>query len=881
MRFSRGIRVLVALLVGGLLQGVGIADLSAGLCPQGKKSCHYSARRNLAEETEALGARLGSVGEKLTDEVIEAAGVTEVDIDSDAKTTWVRTRSGRWALESRYDDGRVEHLYTVEVDAPLLAEEGFIRPRDEFCENDLSNATRDEPCVAVGEPKLFPKATSTGRGTSMAIRDEVARRCSLARIVERVTEDAGTCHIEATKRDGERKAANVVLFQPHRTMSGDVRETIAPVDNELTTSQTIRLRPGMNDGAGQRLMLAGNPILFGAHWPLFFPDQALCFGFDCEKLGNDGSSFANGILLDNLFFDADAYRGNSCLKTPGLQPLCQENWNEHHRTTLLSPLGMGRGKEGDYKARVTIDLEESDEAAFVLSGKGSFVLRDMDIVLRNGGLIRVTSPCVHVILERTTIRVQPGSTGRVPSIVRYAFEGDDAALCEPGEGQIVRGGAHMDDPSDLFRLQVAYEDKGGLEPPEISATRVTRITGKAPGTVFSFPSGMPLLGRTMFRRLRVDMSEWNDDAVFTRVDDGSAARTIRCLMRTDDRCELAEKAGWPIMILPTGEIESGFDAENGREIKLDVVRAIADGIAQEHDSDAEATAGDDPLPEGVRLFTADGRRIVVVGEELECPEGMERSDDPDGAFCVGEYGTADVDESGDLVVTCDAGAVPDDDGVCVPDCEEEPNTAYDRSRERCEPLPGYEWDEEGEAVFQECPGEAIPDVTGTRCVCRRGPLTDAVWNGEDDRWECHRPCPENATRVEGVCRCDAGFLKSGGACLSEEDEAATDDAPEEDGVAEDEETTNEDADLADGVETTVLCADGSTPEPLTGRCPNDEADMEAEADAATEETTSNAEEAASGCSLVAGAPAAQRRSAGLLLLFGCFAAIVVVRRLRA
>lgn len=871
--------MLVALLVGGLLQGVGIADLSAGLCPQGKKSCHYSARRNLAETAEALGATLGEEGEKLADEVIEDAGVTEVDIDSDAETTWVRTRSGRWALESRYDDGAVEHLYTTEEDAPLLKEEGLIRPRDEFCEIDLSNATRDEPCVAVGEPELFPNATKTGRGTSMAIRDEVARRCSLADIVERVTEDADTCHIEATKRDGERKAANVVLFQPHRTMSGDAWETIAPVDNELTTAQTIRLRPGMNGGAGQRLMLAGNPILFGTHWPLFFPDQALCFGFDCEKLGNDGPSFANGILLDNLFSDADAYRGSSCLRTPGLQPLCEENWDEHHRTTLLSPLGMGRGEEGDYKARVTIDLDKSDEAAFVLSGKGSFVLRDMDIVLKNGGLIRVTSPCVHVILERTTIRVQPGPEGRVPSIVRYAFEGDDAALCEPSEGEFVRGGADMRDPADLFRLQVAYEDAGSLEPPEISATRVTRITGKAPETVFSFPSGMPLMGRTIFRRLRVDMSEWNDDAVFTRIDDGSAARTIRCTMRTDDRCELAEKAGWPIMILPTGEIESGFDAEDGREINLAAVRAIADGIAQEHDPDAVTTEDDDSLPEGVRLFTADGRRIVVVGEELDCPEGMERGDDPDGAFCVGEYGSADVDESGALVVTCDAGAVPDDDGVCVPDCEEEPNTAYDRLAERCEPLPGYEWDEEGEAVFQECPGEAIPDVTGTRCVCRRGPLTDALWNEEEGRWECHCPCPENATRVEGVCRCDVGFLKSGSACLSEEDAAVPDDAPEEDGVAEDAETTNGDDDLADDTETTVLCTDGSMPELLTGRCPGDETELEADADEAMEEMAADSQGSASGCSLIAAAPV-PRRGADLLLLFGCFAAIVAARRLR-
>lgn len=282
------------------------------------------------------------------------------------------------------------------------------------------------PCLVVNEP-FFHQMTDDG---STALSQEWLSECSFEAVLAAIQENTFTCSLDASLPEHPNPTklarANVVLFQPQhlpditanlyggpRQARSDVLDRVAEDGSTVTRVERpidLTLRPAGQltkdeiaesrsealleiAGALRPLSGEGQTIILSGAVPLFHPHHFSWGHAAKTKVNvNAGMEWVAPLLMGEAEPNADA--------------LTRSNWTsgEFARQTILPPQSIGDGPDG-YKARMEIDLENSDDAAFVLKGTGTLVFRDMEIVLKRGALARIEGD-VKIILSRSTIHFQ-------------------------------------------------------------------------------------------------------------------------------------------------------------------------------------------------------------------------------------------------------------------------------------------------------------------------------------------------------------------------------------------------------------------------------------------------------------------------------------------
>lgn len=236
------------------------------------------------------------------------------------------------------------------------------------------------------------------------------------------------------------------------------------------------------------------------------------------------------------------------------------------------------------------------------------------------------------------------------------------------------------------------------------------------------------------------------------------------------------------------------DASTGGSYRCRIIGGSVDGVVRlgEYNGDGsgdEAEIYTIKTPEDVSggtitvtrnetVFTASGQRIRV--EMPTCPGGSEAPAELTCPIVNGDFNG--FTENGGWDITCHDGYRRTQilkgmgvlgnssdanigQGICVLDCAEHmhPN----EGATECVIDSGFEWNLDESAIHRECPGQPVPNVNGTGCVCE-DPDEEPVEIGS--RVDCKKRCVgDHMLRDGGSCACEEGFKKKQGRCIVDED----------------------------------------------------------------------------------------------------------------
>lgn len=691
--------------------------------------------------------------------------------------------------------------------------------------------------------------------------------CDLREAIEAIAENpnVGALRMLHWTREKDFKA-NVILFQAHMTpfnvFYGSEEEEREKMDD---------IRRGLVDIiAGERYHQLGN----GSR--KHHIDETLTLTFDGDR---EDQLYPNGqtIILSGAIPLATHWNAGAELKgrvnnEPGweanllLDFLEGEAFEEKHWTeergmeTILDP------RDYDYKAKLVVDVGDGN-SAFVLEGKGTLVLRDIEIELKSGRLFENRGD-VKVVLSRVFIDVDTAHDPK-DAILVHRFDADSESWNDewwrPSKRLVSRMSFWEErNPLVLRRMEGYYDEfepqlDEGIEPSTI------RLRGEAPLFADETDDVVPLfMGPHDLEWLQFDRP--NGTPPPERAATRATTAPIACDQRFPDGCVLREGVT-TVLRLRSGDIVKPLHHMGLIGCAPD--SSIWGGIEYRRMEDGEHIAVlklGDYDPETDRLVDGYGTPIAVMTPT--CPDGTPMNISGTGEACPIDNGRVGDDGA----VECDGGYV-EEVGRCVekrcPEGMEFDLDAADAHEPYCSLEHEYEWDVDGNAVWPECPGETVPDGIDTPA------LVDP-----DDRFGgwTHCICPDRSEPVlsRGRLRCDIDPPADDPAMRSGDGETPperNDDPPANEPPADD----DDDDDGDDGADLNSSSDANDGCNPLTGRCDDD-------ADDPTEDptfsATGDADAFVSGCTLTAGG-AGDARGILLILLMGIVALTLMRPRRKA
>ncbi len=676
--------------------------------------------------------------------------------------------------------------------------------------------------------------------------------CDLREAVEALTVDPriGTVGmIRPIRRDTLR--ANVLFFQTSMTPFNVWMDD----SSEEHIEKLTEIRRGIIDIiAGERYHQLGN----GSRKHRI--DETLTLTFDGDR---EDQLYPNGqtIILsgaiplatywnagsgvgDHLNQNDIEWKDNLLLDILEGEDFEEQHWTEERgKETILNP------RDYDYKAELVVDVGDGN-SAFVLEGKGTLVLRDIEIKLKSGRLFENRGD-VKVVLSRAFIDVD---TEHDPNdaILVHRFDADSKSWNDEWRRPPKHLGSRMtfwEARNPLVLRRVEGDEYFEPQLDEEIEPSIIRLRGEAPLFADETDDVVPLfMGPHDLEWLQFDRP--SDMPPPERAATRAMSAPIACEQRFPDGCVLEE---WVTTAL---RLRSGDVVKPLHHMCL--IGCAPDssiwGIEYRTLENGEHIAIlklDDYDPETDRLVDGYGAPIMVTVPT--CPDGTPMNISGTGEACPIDNGRVGDEGS----IDCEAGYV-EEAGHCVekrcPEGMDFDPDAADAHEPYCSLEHDYEWDVDGNAVWPECPGETVPDGIDTPA------LVDP-----DDRFGgwIHCICPDRSEPVlyRGRLRCDI-------------DAPADDPTPGDDGETppdkQDDPPANEppddddDDDGDDGADLNSSSDANDGCNPLTGRCDDD-------ADDPTEDptfsATGDADAFVSGCTLTAGG-AGDARGILLILLMG-------------
>ncbi len=513
-----------------------------------------------------------------------------------------------------------------------------------------SSLTDDSPCrLPMGGryeriADLMAPAVVVSRSASDA---SVPKTCSLAAILERISESPESYRLHApaqscVTRDsrtscsnvGEEDAfqANVVLFQPtidHARLTGRYRvrmedarfgsapegmcfdtkhklwtsvettcyDDVTPADivtahhpHRASLTQPIRMTLNGNHDDPyapeyQRVILAGYVPLWdqGTRSAEREAGGTTLFGEEQRPF-----AWSHALLRDAVPTDADV-RNDHAAGGFGMEDnrtFAVDNWKSAG-ATILSPLNP-EVQGGDYKVHLNVKMEGRDEALLEIGGTGIVVLRDLQVDLWRGALVRILPESdVRIVFNRVIVNIKDGV--EVPAVVL--------------------------DESGRERLNVSFGEEVGMTP------ELERMGDMRAETVFQ--GAMPRVGYVATTR-EVHVSE-------------EALRLLRVYSEDDEKLVAGERGavllgrGFPTkgqtLWLPQGIVRCERIDEHAclmEEAVAGIIARRTSGAWKRMRFEREMrrvllAIGEGAhrlslLEETISLFTTDGRIVEIVGE---------------------------------------------------------------------------------------------------------------------------------------------------------------------------------------------------------------------------------------------------------------------------
>lgn len=513
-----------------------------------------------------------------------------------------------------------------------------------------SSLTDDSPCrLPMGGryeriADLMAPAVVVSRSASDA---SLPRTCSLAAILERISESPESYRLHApaqscVTRDGRTSCsnvgaedafqANVVLFQPtisHARLTGRYRvrledarfgsapegmcrdikhkpwtsvettcyDDVTPADivtahHPHRASLTKPIRMTLNGNHDDPYAPEYQRVILAGYVPLW--DQgtrsAEREAGGTTLFGEEQRPFAwsHALLRDAVPTDADVRNDHAAggLGKIDNRPFAVDNWKSSG-ATILSPLNP-EVQEGDYKVRLNVKMEGRDEALLEIGGTGVVVLRDLQIDLWRGALVRILPESdVRIVFNRVIVHIKDGA--EVPAVVL--------------------------DESGRDRLNVSFGEDIGMTPEleRVGDMRAeTVFQGAMPRVGYMATTGEVHVSEEALRLLRVYS---DDDEELVAGERGAVLLgrgfptkgqtlwipqgSVRCERLDEHACLMEESVAGIIARRTSGAWKRiRFDRETRR-----VLLAIGEGAHRLS-----------LLEETLSLFTTDGRIVEIVGE---------------------------------------------------------------------------------------------------------------------------------------------------------------------------------------------------------------------------------------------------------------------------
>lgn len=498
-----------------------------------------------------------------------------------------------------------------------------------------------------------------------------------------------------------------------------------------TLTQTITLSGKLpsdgadayGDGSGDPLVLTGDLLQYTLD----------CFARGCS---NPSQGDWEDHLLDGTFGEPPHTADHPAFNI--------ERWGDAEKNkTDWDP--VIEVPHGDDRAAITVDLPSADAAGFLAKVFSYVQFRHVTLKLKKGAAFEFDNTPPSSPVEGSVLfpqvsfldsRIEVGASNPTDHIFR-------------GKGVIWTEGAMLPAGGLGIAAFVLPEVMGGTSPVVISVGKA--VSPESPFSIVEADDAAQGIFSVVNMRNSVvfespSLPEGLSLATWTNSD------LISCRV---------------MGMLANGELCCRFDEENPQAIPGKVVFLeeyadpgnVLDATVFTVGSTIDVADGAIAVAPGQPVFAADGRRIEI--EMPTCPDG---SVAPSSLECTIEHGAFNgFIDGGGFDFSCDAGYKKDETlGVCILECFD--GTGLNDAGDACIVPAGHEWNIDNTQVYEECPGQPVPNADGSECVCKdseKEPVELA------SGIKCKAICtdPLMFRNDSGNCKCPDGYNKDAGECV--------------------------------------------------------------------------------------------------------------------